>query len=157
MLVGSTDRPVINAMAEVANDLLRRAGMNVDFQATDWGTVLQRSGSKAPVEQGGWSLYVTGYVGSSIVSPAPHNRLRGNGGASGAGWPTRARIESLRDAQFAAPDLAAQQTLARDLQIQAFQDVPYDSLGLIDDVRAYRQSPAGVLPGLMLFYNVIKR
>jgi peptide/nickel transport system substrate-binding protein len=156
VLLAGTDRPVINAMAEVANDLLRRVGMNVDFQATDWGTVLQRSGSKAPVEQGGWSLYVTGYHGASIVSPAPHNWLRGNGGASVAGWPTSARIEALRDAWFAAPDLAAQQAVARDLQVQAFADVPYYPLGLIHDVTAFRKSLTGVLPGLMLFYNVAK-
>ncbi len=156
VVLGGTDRPIISAMSEVAADMLRKVGMNVDYQAIDWGSVLVRSNSREPVERGGWSVYVTGYYGSSIVSPAPHNWLRGNGAASAAGWPTSPRIESLRDAWFTAPDLAAQQKLARDLQIQAFQDVPYYPLGLIADVTAYRKTLSGVLPGLMLFYNVQK-
>ena len=156
VLLGGTDRPIINAMAEVAADMLRKVGMNLDYQAIDWGSVLQRSNSREPVEHGGWSLYVTGYVGASIVSPAPHNWLRGNGLASPAGWPTSATIESLRDSWFAAPDLPTQQAIARQMQMQAFQDVPYYPLGLITDVTAYRKQVSGVLGGLIAFYNVQK-
>jgi peptide/nickel transport system substrate-binding protein len=156
VVLGGTDRPIISAMSEVAADLLRKVGMNVDYQAIDWGSVLVRSNSREPVERGGWSLYVTGYYGASVVSPAPHNWLRGNGAASTAGWPTSPRIEALRDAWFTAPDLAAQKSLARELQQQAFVDVPYYPLGLLTDVTAYRKSLSGVLGGMMLFYNVQK-
>jgi peptide/nickel transport system substrate-binding protein len=32
----------LTALAEVAADMLGKSGMNVDYQATDWGTVVQR-------------------------------------------------------------------------------------------------------------------
>ncbi len=156
VLMGGTDRPIINAMAEVAADMLRKVGMNVDYQPTDWGSVLSRANSREPVERGGWSLYITGYYGSSVVSPAPHNWLRGNGAASIAGWPDSPRIEALRDAWFTAPDLQAQQAIARDMQAQAFRDVPYYPLGLLTDVAAWRSTITGILPGLALFYDVKK-
>ena len=32
-------------------------GMNLDYVATDWGTVAQRFASHEPPEEGGWSMY----------------------------------------------------------------------------------------------------
>ena len=156
VLMAATDRAIINAMSEVAADMLRKAGMNVDYQTTDFGSVLARANSREPVERGGWSLYVSGYYGSSVISPAPHNWLRGNGAASIAGWPDSPRIEALRDEWFTATGLAAEQAIAREMQLAAFHDVPYYPLGLLTDVTAYRRRVSGILDGLVLFYNVRK-
>ncbi len=38
VLMGATDQPTNYPLAEVAADMLKRVGMNVDYQATDWGT-----------------------------------------------------------------------------------------------------------------------
>ena len=46
------DVPRINAIAEVGADMLRRIGMNVDEVAADWGTVVQRSVSRQPLDKG---------------------------------------------------------------------------------------------------------
>ena len=61
--------------------------MNMEDQAMDWGTVLQRRGSKEPLDKGGWSLFVS-------VTPVPEYRdpllgslLRGNGKDAWIGWP----------------------------------------------------------------------
>ncbi len=157
VMMAATDRTIINNMSEVAADMLRKVGMNLDYQTTDFGSVLARANSRAPVEKGGWSLYVSGYYGSSVISPAPHNWLRGNGAASIPGWPDSPRIEALRDHWFVAPDLAAEQAIAREMQVAAFQDVPYYPLGLLADVTAYRRRLSGILDGLALFYNVRKQ
>jgi hypothetical protein len=77
VLLAATDQATINNMSEVAADMLRKVGINLDYQTTDFGSVLTRAKSREPVEKGGWSLYVSGYYGSSVISPAPHNWLHG--------------------------------------------------------------------------------
>jgi peptide/nickel transport system substrate-binding protein len=154
VLLAATDIPSLNAMAEVAGDAFRKVGMNVDLQATDWGTVVQRLSSKAPVEQGGWSAYTNFVFGASMVNPAANNYIRGNGTAAMSGWPDAPKLEELRNAWLDAPDLGTQKTIARALQVQAFQDVPYWPTGLFFQATAFRRNITGVLKGFALFYNV---
>ena len=42
MFLVPTDLPAINAISEVAADVFRKLGMNMDYQALDWATVAQR-------------------------------------------------------------------------------------------------------------------
>jgi peptide/nickel transport system substrate-binding protein len=153
-LLSPTDLAPIEALSEVAADLLKKLGMNVDFQATDWGSVVQRRAKRDPVDKGGWSAFCTSFAGSEMLDPASHVALRANGARAWFGWPESPRIEALRDAWFAAPDLAAQQRICADLQRQAFIDVPYIPLGQYFQATAYRDDLQGVLKGLPIFWNV---
>ena len=56
MLAASTI-PTIWAEAQVASDMLKRIGFNIDFQALEWGTVVQRRASKEPIDKGGWNIF----------------------------------------------------------------------------------------------------
>jgi peptide/nickel transport system substrate-binding protein len=150
----ATDFPVLKALADVGADMLTRAGMNVDYQALDWGTVLTRRTSKAPVDQGGWSVFFTAWAGTDMLTPAGHLSLRGNGEAGWFGWPTAPKIEELRTQWFDAPDVAAQKATAAKLQQQVFEDVPYIPLGQYLQATAYRNSLQGVLNGFAIFWNV---
>lgn len=155
-LIAASDFPSLNALAQVTNDMLRRAGMNVDYVATDWGTVVQRRASREAPERGGWSMFCTFWAGVDMFNPGVHQSLRGHGQAAWFGWPTIPRIEELRSAWFDAPDLAAQQAIARQIQEVAFQEVPYLPLGQYFQATAYRRGISGVLKGLPLFWNVQK-
>src|SRR5690606_41069173 len=42
VLIAASDFPSLNALAQVGNDMLTKAGMNVEFVSTDWGSVVQR-------------------------------------------------------------------------------------------------------------------
>ena len=53
-LIGPTDIVAPAAMTQVAGDMFRRLGVNLDFVLTDWGTVVQRRSSREPLEKGGW-------------------------------------------------------------------------------------------------------
>ncbi len=154
VLMGPGDFPILTALAEVAADMLRKAGMNVDYQTTDWGTVIQRRASKKPPDQGGWNMFCTSFAGLDVFSPAGYQALRGNGAAAWFGWPTDPDLERLRDAWFAAPDLASQKKIAAAIQVQAFEDVPYYPLGLYYREAAYRSDLSGVLHGIPVFWNV---
>lgn len=154
VLLGPQDIPSVKALAEVTADLLRQLGINLDFQALDWASAVQRRASMAPLDQGGWSIVQTSWGGVDQFNPAVHVFLRGNGKAGLFGWPQSPHIEDLRNAWLRAPDLAAQQELCRQLQLQAFQDVPYVPLGQVLPLTAYRNTLEGTLTGLPLFWNV---
>ena len=58
------------------------------------------------------------------------------------------------NAWFDAPDAAAQKDIGRQIQLQAFQDVPYLPVGQYFQATAYRRDITNVLKGLPLFWNV---
>jgi peptide/nickel transport system substrate-binding protein len=150
-----TDLPAINAMSEVAGDTFRKLGMNMDYQTLDWATVAQRLNSPKPLDKGGWSLNANYAPGFSPMSPAAHGFLRGLGRQSLAGWPTMPKVEELRSAWIDATDLQEQKDLCREIQRQAFHDVPYIPLGAFFFAAAYRKDLTGVLKGgIPLFTNV---
>lgn len=149
-----SDVPRINAIAEVGADMLRRIGMNVDEISTDWGTVVQRSVSRQPLDKGGWNMFASFTGGIDAGTPANNNLLRGNGEGAYNGWPVAPKLEALRDAWLGASDPAQQLDLARQIQVQAFQDVPFLPLGSYQQPTAYRANLADMLKGLILFTNV---
>ena len=143
-----------NALSVVAADQLRRAGLNVQLAEMDFGAWLTRRNNRGPVAQGGWNATATFLPGMDLWDPAGHLAIRGNGVQAWAGWPTSERIEALREQWFAAPDLAARQAIAQDIQRQVWTDVPYIPAGQWQQPTAYRRSVSGVLRGMPLFYNV---
>jgi peptide/nickel transport system substrate-binding protein len=156
VLISASDLPFLRAMSEVGADMFRRLGMNVEHQALDWGTVLARRVSREPVERGGWSAFFTFAGGLDFAAPAGHLGLRGNGTNGWIGWPDSPALEALRQEWFDAPDLAAQQAIARRIQAQAFQDVPMIPLGQYFLATAHRRNVSGIVPGAPLFWNVRK-
>jgi len=157
MLV-ATDYAQFRAIGEVLADTFSRIGMNVDYVATDWGTMLQRRNNRGPVDQGGWSCFFTGWEGVDHMDPANHYAIRGNGDQQGAwpGWPVSQRLEAYRTAWFEAPDLAAQQRVCRDMQVACMEDVPSIPLGQYIQPVAYRNTITGVNLGFATFWNVRK-
>ncbi|MCO6419512.1 ABC transporter substrate-binding protein, partial [Siccirubricoccus sp. KC 17139] len=155
MLV-ATDYAQFKAIGEVAADMMNRIGMNVDYVATDWGTMLQRRNNRGPVDQGGWSCFSTGWEGADHMDPSSHYAIRGNGNEPGAwpGWCVSEKLEALRSAWFDAPDLEAQQAICRDMQVQCMQDVPSIPLGQYIQPVGYRNTITGVKPGFPTFWGV---
>ena len=159
VLIAATDIPIVNAQSQVTAQLLRQLGMNLDYVATDWGTVVQRRASREPVERGGWSLFHTWWAGFDHADPAGHLSIRGNGTGPGSwfGWPTSPRLEELRDAWFAASSVEAQQKICEEMQTVALHDLPYVPTGQFFIPFAFRRNVTGILKGpLPLFWNVTK-
>ncbi len=129
VLMSPSDYPAIQALCQVARDLFEQAGLTVDYASMDWRALEQRRASRAPPAAGGWSSFCTTFEGLSLASPAGHLPLRGNGVDGWFGWPTSPRIEALRKAWFAAPDLAAQRDLCAQMQVMVWEEVPFIPLG----------------------------
>jgi peptide/nickel transport system substrate-binding protein len=149
-----SDYPRINALANVAADMMQRCGLKVDLQETDWGSVIQRRASKAPPDKGGWSVFITTLTGLDMANPATDPALRGNGAGAWFGWPTAPELETLRDAWIASGDVAEQKKIAAQIQAQAFLDVPFLPLGQFFQPTVQRKDLQGGLAGMPLFWNI---
>lgn len=154
VILAATTIPTIWAAAQVAQDLLQRLGMRVDFQALDWGTVVQRRASKEPPDKGGWNIFHTNLGGMGNVTPAANIALRASGGSAWFGWPDDAAMEALRSAWFDAPDLAAQQKICADMQAHFWTNPSYVPLGMFDQPTAYHAYLKDVPDGWPQFYGV---
>ena len=154
VLLSPSDFPNLKALADVGADLLRKVGFAVDYQATDWSTMLQRLASTEPVEGGGWSMFHTYWSGLDQMNPGVHAFLRGNGRAAPSrGAPVSPRLEALREEWLAAeePD---QPRIAAEMQRVAFEDLPYLPLGQILPRTAFRREITDVLTGYAIFWNL---
>ncbi|WP_426958208.1 ABC transporter substrate-binding protein [Muricoccus radiodurans] len=148
------DLAFLKAMSEVTVDMFRRAGVNAEAFAADWGTIVQRRASKEPVERGGWSAFVSGFSAAGLLDPVAHLGLRANGAGAWFGWPDSPRLEQLRQDWMAAPDTPAQQAVARQIQAQFWQDVPYLPLGEYFRVIAHQRNIVDIPSGLSTFTGV---
>jgi len=153
-LIGPTDILAPAAMTQVGADLVRRLGFNADIVLTDWGTTVQRRTSREPIERGGWSMLFTAFSSVDFADPAAHFPLRGNGANAWFGWPSIPKLEELRDAWFEAPDLAAEQRIAREMQVVAMDELPYVPLGSYLSMTALRRNLTGRVPGLALYWGI---
>ncbi|MFO1026582.1 MAG: ABC transporter substrate-binding protein [Acetobacteraceae bacterium] len=152
----ASDFPVLNAMGMVGADMLQKAGIAVDLQVTDWGSIVQRRASKKPPSEGGWNVFFTSFNGIDQYTPAGHLGLRGNGANGWFGWCNDPKLEELRAAWFAAPDTAAQKAIGREIQARAFDTVPYIPIGEYFQPTAYNKSLSGIVKGCPIFWGVKK-
>jgi peptide/nickel transport system substrate-binding protein len=158
VLLDPTDFPTLHAMALVTNDLLHRLGINVELEAMDWGTLVSRRASKAPIDHGGWNIFLTTFPGIAMLDPSVNAPLRADGPAAWPGWPDDPIITKFEREWIFAPDEAARKTIAADLQREAFKSVPYIPTGEYSAREAYHTDLSGVIiaPGLFL-WNVAKK
>ncbi len=155
VVMSPSDVPQFETMAQLTADLYRKIGLNVDYQSMDAGTQTTRRASKNPIDQGGWSTFCTAYLGLQMSNPGSSYPLRENGDKAWFGWPNDPAMETLRDQWFAAPDLTAQQKVASQMQMLAFQDVPFIPVGQWQDPTAYSRTLTGfVKSSFNLFWGV---
>ncbi len=153
VILSASDFPFRKALADVGADMMQKAGLEVDEQSVDWGTLIQRRENKAAVDAGGWSMIITNLSGIDLSNPAGH-AFRTNGDKAWFGWPTSARLEALRQNWLDAPDLATQQRICRDIQAQFWIDVPHIPVGQYYQPTAYRADLEGMLDGFAMFWNI---
>ena len=154
LMMGPTDFPAITAMSEVVADTFRRIGINLDYAAMDWASALRRQANREVPERGGYNAYCTYTAGVNQFNPAAHNFIRGSGLSATFGWSTSPRLEELRDEWLRSGSDEVRARIGRDMQRQAFQDVPYVPLGQFYQPTAFRDDLNGMLKGLPLFWNV---
>ena len=158
VLLSATDQPIVHGQALVTRERLSAAGLNIDLQANDWGTLITRRASKEPIDKGGWNLFHTWTSAPDMLSPALNIPLRANGSKAWFGWPKDPKLEELIDAWFKASDPADQKKLADEIQTEAYKEVPYVPTGQFVVPTAYRKNLDGIIIAPVAFlWNVEKK
>ncbi|MBV9251442.1 MAG: ABC transporter substrate-binding protein [Acetobacteraceae bacterium] len=157
LLMSPTDQPALAQMAQVTRSLYQDLGLNVDFQAMDWGSLVSRRANQGPPDKGGWNSFCTLWGGLTVSNPGSSYPLRANGKGGWFGWPTDEALEALRQRWFDAPDLAAQQAIAARIQQRAFEFVPFIALGEVFQPTAFRTNVTDIVKAAIpLFWGVRK-
>jgi peptide/nickel transport system substrate-binding protein len=151
VVMDPADNATLHPGALITADVLRQLGAKVDVQAMDWSTLVQRRASKAPVDQGGWNLFVTNATVTGISNPLLDNYAKHCDNAW-YGWPCDPEVVKLTDAWAEETDPARRQQLVLDLERLHLRDVTQVPLGQYQSQIAYRKNLTGVIPGPALFY-----
>jgi peptide/nickel transport system substrate-binding protein len=159
VILQATDIPINNGAALVTAQLLREIGVNVELQAMDWSTLTSRRAISDPIDQGGWNIFITWWIGADILNPIA------NIGVSGGcrdrawfGWPCDEAIEALRDEFARATDPAEQKRIADAVQTRAYEIVTYGNFGQWFNPIAYRDSLGGMIKSpVPFFWNIEKQ
>ena len=145
------DQPITKAQGDVTADLLRRLGMNVDFVATDWGTVGQRRALRNPPGQGGWSMFHTWHAGADAINPVVYNAVRANGDGAWFGWPNIPSVEAEVPNWLAATSLEQERAAVGRLNRAAMENVVYAPTGFFLFYQAWRANVSGIVKGPIPF------
>ncbi len=156
VIVNPTDN-VIGPCGEVTYDVLKKLGMNVDLQETDWGTVLQRRNNRKPVDVGGWSIFHTVWPSDAIYTPVTSAILRGQGAKGWPGWFADEKIEQLNADFVTATDQAARLKITDAIQQEAFAQVPTIPLGQFYIRSAYSSDLKNMVEGQAPFFWSVRR
>jgi peptide/nickel transport system substrate-binding protein len=149
IVIMSPEIAEFRAIADVTRALFQQLGLNVDYQAMDWGTLSTRARSTDPAVRAGWACYGVGWAGLWPSNPGSNVPL--------SGVKPNPKIEALRDAWFDAPDEAAQKTLSEQIQAAALQEPLFLPLGQYFIPYAHRANVSGFVGApITAMWNVRK-
>jgi peptide/nickel transport system substrate-binding protein len=145
VVLDPTDRPELHGAALVTRELLTKIGVTVDLQAMDWSTLLTRRARKDAPSAGGWNIFCTNWVSADVITPAVSAGIAGGGEKGWFGWSSLPELEKLRVEWMRSADPARRKQLAEQIQIVAFDEVPFVPWGQYVQPSLYRKSVRGVL------------
>lgn len=155
VLMAPTDVISLINQPVVAAQALREAGFEVDMQAMDWQSVVQRRAQQQPVSEGGWNLFFTNWMVPEISDPLINVMLNGRGDDAWFGWPSDPDIEALRADFVAAADAESQKAVALKIQEHVMDNVNYLMMGEYIIPQARRNTVQNMIPSpVPVFWNM---
>ena len=157
VLLHATEHTFFNPASLIVSQQLKDAGMNIDDQPMDWGTVQTRRTNRGALNEGGWSMFPTVTPVPEYSSPLIASFMRGNGKDAFFGWPTDPEGERIHDQWVLATDPAEQTRLEKAYELRACDFLPFLPLGRYVQSSAWRENITGILKGpSIVFWNVKK-
>ena len=159
-ILATTDHNTITPATQVLIQAMREAGINLDVQSMDWGSVVSRRAKKEPPAQGGWNIFITTTGGVGSANPVLHTWIGAACDKGLFGWPCDAKIEELRNAYAFAQTDEEKKKVARELQTRAIEQVVYIPFGQWSTPLAYRADRLeGIVPntGLTVLWGIRKK
>ncbi len=157
VLCVATDIAITKAQGDVTADLLGKIGMNVDYQAIDWGTLGARRAKKDPPNAGGWNIFHTWHAGADCINPAPYTAFDAGGDKAWFGWPKSDAVQAGIAKWYDAPDAAAEKAAMAELNKTAMDFVTYAPTGFFLGYQAWRKNVTGIVKApFPVFWGVQK-
>ena len=157
ILLVATDISITKAQGDVTADLLRKIGMDVDYQALDWGTVGARRAKKERPSEGGWNIFHTWHAGADCINPAPYTALDAGGEKAWFGWPNSPKVQEDIATWYDAPDRAAEKKTMDQLNRDSMDFVTYVPTGFFLQYQSWRKNVNGVVKApFPVFWGVSK-
>lgn len=157
VLIAAMDIAITKVQSEVTADVLKKLGMNVDFVATDWGSVGARRQKKDAPEAGGWHIFHTWFAGADCANPAAYSGMRANGGTAWFGWPDIPEVEAGITEWFDSATPEAAKAAAVKIDKASIEQVSYIPTGQFFLPQAWRRNISGIQKApLPIFFGVTK-
>jgi peptide/nickel transport system substrate-binding protein len=138
-----TDNALTSPISPVLLDVLQKIGFNVEMQSMDLNTMVSRRASQAPVDQGGWSIFIT-QTGSAVASnPVVDVILRGQGLKGFPGNYDDPQLEAMIGDWIAIEDVAVRDAQTTKIQQHLFETMPIVPLGGFSMQTAFRSDLTG--------------
>ena len=141
-LLVATDQNETTILGNVVHQTMKDMGLNVDYQATEFGSIMQRRGNAE--RPGIWSAYPS-YV-DAIAASAPGT----NYALTGYGTPADPRMAQYIEDWFDAPDLMGQRAAAERIQSRFLEGPTYMPLCQTFRPIAHRTNVTNIVPGYSL-------
>ena len=160
VLMAPTDILYLNAIGIVTAQNLRDAGVNVDLQLIDWGTLSTRQQRKEAPGPGspGWNLYTTAAPGMLFFNPLTNFALATPcDGKNWNGWACDEELEKLRVSFGSAASAAEKKAIAESIQARYYESVPFVNVGQFLWPKLWRKSITNVAPGADIVFWSLKK
>jgi peptide/nickel transport system substrate-binding protein len=158
VILQPTNLPMPNVAAQLIAQWLRTAGVNAELAVSDWGAIVARRAVMDAPDKGGWNIFITYTVGSTMDSPILFPGHPATGRKGWFGWPADERHEQLRTAWTMAESFEERVRIAREMQDNAWNFVPHVLAGQWLQPAAWRTNVSGILPipDCVPFWNIEK-
>lgn len=116
IILDPTDWRESDNMCQLLAATLRKIGINAELAPSDWGGLVARRANKGPIEEGGWSIFMTAESDVSRGDPLSASSLMANGEKAWFGWPKSDEYEALRAKWLNVDTVEEREALAREMQ-----------------------------------------
>ncbi|MCY3879297.1 MAG: ABC transporter substrate-binding protein [Rhodobacteraceae bacterium] len=154
VIMQPTDVPALSVFSLVTAEKLRAAGFTVELQAMDWSTLTSRRALRDPVEEGGWNMFHTWWIGADVIDPMAI-AFSGDPAAGWFGWPEDTELEAARKAFAVALTGEEKKAQATKAQERLWTIGASGQLGQFFVPVAYRNTVKGLIKSpVQFFWNI---
>ncbi|MER9294801.1 ABC transporter substrate-binding protein [Mesorhizobium sp. M0510] len=143
VILQPTDWAESSNTAQLLAKQLRDIGVNAELAPSDWAGLVAHRAKKGPVEDGGWSIFITTNSEASLGDVASNSSFAMNGEKGWYGWPQDDQYETLRAAWSDVETLEERKIIARKMQKIWWDYVPSVLLGQSVTPSATRKTLTG--------------
>ncbi|MGX5832288.1 ABC transporter substrate-binding protein [Mesorhizobium sp. 43Arga] len=158
VILQSTDWPEASNCSQLLAATLRKIGVNAELAPSDWGGLVARRANNGPVENGGWSIFITNESDYERSDPVGNPTLSANGEKGWFGWPKSDEYEALRAKWSNVDTLEERKALARKMQQEYWNFAGTVLLGEVVSPIARRKALTGLIgmPAILPMWNMQK-